>query len=200
MINLAKLGGGTMRKLTIPFLLLLAAGSLPTESQGTETNSEILLDSQGHRFDDERYDAIRELHNQEQRGIAKYRAGEYKEAYSLLSESARKGLKRSQHTLALMHIAGQAVAKNILVGVALLGLAAESGDRQLKKEYAKAIKAIPNKYQKLVREQTQYYIARYGMDAQGIVCTRVKRTDSNFKILKCYKQLGDFKDLAWQPE
>ena len=95
MINLAKLGGGTMRKLTIPFLLLLAAGSLPIESLGTETNSEILLDSQGHRFDDERYDAIRELHNQEQRGIAKYRAGEYKEAYSLLSESARKGLKRS---------------------------------------------------------------------------------------------------------
>jgi len=188
-----------MRRITKLFLLLLVAGLLPAEIQGTETNSEILLDSQGHRFDDARYDAIRELHNQEQRGIAKYRAGDYKEAYSLLAESARKGLKRSQHSLALMHIAGQAVAKNILVGVALLGLAAESGDGQLKKEYAKAVKAIPDKYQKLVGEQTQYYIARYGMAAQGIVCAKVKRTDSNFKTLKCYKQLGDFKDRAWKP-
>jgi len=54
-----------MRRITKLFLLLLVAGSLPAEIQGTETNSEILLDSQGHRFDDARYDAIRKLYNQE---------------------------------------------------------------------------------------------------------------------------------------
>ena len=164
-----------------------------------ETRFESIVDSQGHRLDDPRYDLIRALNEQEEQGIGLFRAGEYQAAYEVLSEPARHGLKRAQHSLALMHIQGQSVDKNPLIGIALLGLAAESGDRKLSRDYKAAIKTLPEKYQKLVHAQTDYYIQRYGMQAQGISCRKVRRTDSNMKVLKCLKQPGVYEDHAWAP-
>ena len=117
----------------------------------------------------------------------------------MLSDTARQGFKPSQHTLALMHINGQSVEQNVLVGIALLGLAAESGDRKLKKEYSGALKKIPKKYQSLVEEQTNYYIQRYGTKVQGVACSKVKRADSNMKMMQCIKQPGKYEDFAWTP-
>jgi TPR repeat protein len=164
-----------------------------------ETQFESIVDSQGHRLDDPRYDLIRALNEQEERGIGLFRAGEYEVAYEVLSEPARHGLKRAQHSIALMHIAGQSVEKNVLIGIALLGLAAESGDRKLKKEYNAAVKTLQKKYQTLVRAQTDYYIQRYGMQVQGVACRKVKRTDSNLKVMKCLKQPGEYEDHPWAP-
>ncbi len=154
-----------------------------------------------HGFDrlDPRYAFVTEMHDREDRGVRLYRAKEYKAAYEVLAEPARHGLKRAQHSIALMHIQGQSVEKNVLIGIALLGLAAESGDRKLQKEYAAAVKSLPQKFQLPVREQTQFYVQRYGMEAQGVACRKVKRTDSNFRMMKCFKQPGVYEDHAWAP-
>ena len=184
-------------KSILAFLLLSSV--LGTNVHGAETQFESTLDEQGHRLDDPRYDLIRKWHDQEEQGLKLHRQGQYADAYALLSDPARHGFKRAQHGIALMHIAGQSVEKNALVGIALLGLSAESGDRKLEKEYAAAVKSLPEKYQQLVRDQTQYYIQRYGTKAQGVACGKVKRTDSNLKVMKCVKQPGQYEDYAWAP-
>jgi hypothetical protein len=179
-------------------LVMLWAEVLPPAYAQVSASHEI-LDAQGHKLNDPRYELIRVLNDQEQRGLRLFRAGDYAAAYELLSEPARHGLKRAQHSIALMHIEGQSVDKNPLIGIALIGLAAESGDKKLEREYRKAIKTLPEKYRKLVRAQTDYYVQRYGMKAQGISCGKVKRTDSNMKVMKCVKQPGVFEDHAWAP-
>jgi len=187
-----------VRTFGLTIYILLCAG-LASQTHAEESHFEGMLDAQGHRLDDPRYDLIRTLNEQEERGIGLFRAGDYSAAYELLSEPARNGLKRAQHSIALMHLKGQSVDKNPLIGIALLGLAAESGDRKLEREYKAAIKTLPEKYQKLVRAQTEYYVQRYGMQAQGISCRKVKKTDSNLKAMKCVKQPGVYEDHAWAP-
>ena len=83
--------------------------------------------------------------------------------------------------------------------MALLGLAAELGDRKLKRDYEKGIKALPKKFQRLVRDQTDYYIARYGMKAQGISCRNMKRPGSYMKDTRCVKQPGQYEVWDWAP-
>ena len=93
--------------------LLFAASTLLANplAFAAETYFEELLDAQGHRLDDPEYDLIRKLYEDEARGISQYRAEKFEKAYATLSEPARHGFKRAQHTLALMHIEGQAVEK-----------------------------------------------------------------------------------------
>ena len=187
-----------MHSISTLILLILFSGVV-SPLHGAEIPFEFTVDEQGHRLDDSRYDLIRKMSDQEKRGLRRHRQGEYADAYALLSDPARHGFKGAQHSLALMHIAGQSVDKNVLVGIALLGLAAESGDRKLEKEYAAAVKSMPEKYQQLVRDQTQYYIQRYGMEAQGVSCNKVKMPDSNLKVMRCLKQPGTYEEYAWAP-
>ena len=63
----------------------------------------------------------------------------------------------------------------------------------------KAVKALPKKYHNLVREQTDYYIARYGMAVQGVHCSLVKRVGSNLKSMLCVKQPGQYEVWDWAP-
>ena len=172
------------------FFLELRAGT---------TRFETLVDDHGYPVDDPNFADIRIWLDQEERGLSLFRAKNYEEAYPLLAEAARHGLKRAQHSLALMHINGYSVTKNVLIGVALLGLAAESGERKLQKEYEKAVKSLPKKYHNLVRQQTDYYIARYGMAVQGVHCALVKKVGSNLKRMLCLKQPGQYEVWDWAP-
>ena len=178
-------------------LLLLLAFS--ATAHGATTRSEMLLDAQGYRLDDPRYDDIRLWHEKEMNGVALFRTKEYPDAYAALAIAAKHGYKRAQQTLAIMHLNGHAVEKNLLVGVALLGLAAESGDRKLKRQFNEAVESLPPKFQPLVREQTAYYIARYGMQAQGVSCNLVKQLSSNLKKMRCIKQPGNYQVWDWAP-
>ena len=80
-----------------------------------------------------------------------------------------------------------------------MGLAAETGERRLQKEYAAALGKIPEKYRELVKQQTSYYIQRYGMEAQGVVCRKQKHTSTNRKIMACFKHPGDYQLYDWAP-
>ena len=167
--------------------------------QAGTTAFETLIDDHGYPIDDPSYADIRVWLDQEERGLSLFRAKRYVEAYPLLAEAARHGFKRAQHSLALMHINGNSVDKNVLIGIALLGLAAESGERKLKREYEKAVKSLPKKFHKPVRDQTDYYIARYGMAVQGVSCSLVKKPGSNLKHMVCLKQPGQYDDWDWAP-
>ena len=158
-----------------------------------------IVDEHGYPIEDPRYDEIRTWHASQQEGLALYRREAFEAAYPVLAEPARHGFKEAQHAISLMHIKGQGVEKNVLVGVALLGLAAESGDRKLVREYKKSVKALPERFRDLVRAQTEYYIERYGMKAQGVSCNQVKQAGSNLKQLKCVKQPGSYQNWAWNP-
>ncbi len=163
------------------------------------TQFETLVDNHGYPVNDPSYADIRAWLDQEERGLSLFRAKNYERAYPLLAEAARHGLKRAQHSLALMHINGHSVTKNVLIGVALLGLAAESGERKLQREYEKAVNSLPKKFRKPVRDQTDYYIARYGMAVQGVNCSLVKQAGSNLKRMLCLKQPGQYKVWDWAP-
>ncbi len=197
----AKLAASQARPKTAmkPSLYLSVLLLVCSHGFGATTFDETLVDRDGYPLDDPQYDDIRMWHEAEENGIRQYRSGSYEGVYDKLAVPAQHGFKRAQHTLALMHINGTGADKNVLVGIALLGLAAETGDRKLKREYNKAVKALPKKYQPLVRDQTAYYITRYGMKAQGISCRAIKRTGSNLKQLRCSKQPGNYKVWDWAP-
>ena len=180
-------------------MVFLVPAFLSMILQAGTTAFEQLIDDHGYPIDDPSYADIRVWLGQEERGLSLFRAKKYEAAYPLLAEAARHGFKRAQHSLALMHINGNSVEKNVLIGIALLGLAAESGERKLKREYEKAVKSLPNKFHKPVRDQTDYYIARYGMAVQGIGCSLVKKVGSNLKHMVCLKQPGQYEVWDWAP-
>lgn len=184
---------------TITALAFLFTATLASVSSAEISTFESLIDSQGYPLDDPLYEEIRGWVEQEHRGLNLFRSKEYETAYPLLAGVAKHGFKRAQHSLAVMHANGYGVDKNVLVGVALLGLAAESGDPKLEREYKKGLKAIPEKYRELVGEQVKFYVARYGMETQGISCERIERTGSNLKQLLCLKRPGDYQTFDWAP-
>ncbi len=177
----------------------LATAFVSGGASAARSTYEQSLDRFGYPLDDPEYEAIRLLLEEQERGLSLFRSEKFHEAYEVLEEPARHGFKKAQHALALMHINGTGVEKNILVGVALLGLAAESGDRRLQKNYRKALKALPDKYQSLVRKQVQYYVARFGMEAQGISCSYQALRGSNRKALHCLKDPGNYEVYPWSP-
>lgn len=157
------------------------------------------LDGGGRNMDDPRYEQIRQWEQLEQRGLALFRKEQHADAYEILAEPARRGFKSAQHALALMHLQEQGVDRNPLIGTALFGLAAESGDRRLQREYKQLLKSLPKKFHDLVEQQRVYYIERYGMAAQGIVCNKVRDQGSNLRVIRCRKEQGEYPEFAWQP-
>ncbi|HIG42688.1 MAG: hypothetical protein ABGY96_03705 [bacterium] len=189
-----------MKKSRSPILSIAVALLASLLAQGLSAEDPLgMLDAQGHPLADPEYDEIRNWYDQEALGLNLYKNDEYERAYQTLTEPARHGYKLSQHALALMHLKGESTQPNLLIGTALLGLAAESGDRKLEKEYEKLLKKVPDKYNQLVQDQTSYYIELYGMKVQGIACSNTKLPNSNIKIMKCIKQKGDYPDYPWKP-
>ena len=184
-----------MRKSICALLIALTGSSSVIAQEFTDA----LLDYQGYPMDDPLYEDIRTWFEEEEKGLSLYRSKAYEDAYPHLAEAARHGFKRAQLNLALMHLNGHGVEKNPLIGVALLGLAAESGERSVKKDYKNALKMLPKKYQPLVEQQADYYIARYGMKVQGVSCRRVKKPGSNLKEMRCVKEPGEYQTWDWAP-
>ena len=148
---------------------------------------------------DPHHQEVKALFAAEQRGIDLYRAGAFERAYSELAEPAAKGLKVAQQLMGLMYLRGEGVEKHPLKGVALLGLAAETGDKTVERQYSEALKRVPDQFRDVVRQQVQFYIARYGMAAQGISCKRTRKPQSHFTAMDCDKAPGDYEVYPWAP-
>ncbi|MCZ6887161.1 MAG: hypothetical protein O7H39_01605, partial [Gammaproteobacteria bacterium] len=143
--------GSVLLRTSLAVLLVVALDLSAEEGGGG-------FDDQGINANDPALAAIRRLQESEELGIQLYRNGSYERAYEILSETARQGFKDSQHAMAMMYIRGEGVDKNPLIGTALFGLAAESGDRTLQRDYGKLLKSIPDKYRAVVEAQVAFYI------------------------------------------
>ena len=174
-------------------LLTFVAPILSAQEGGT------LFEDQGISASDPALQKIARLQAQEEMGVNLFRSGDYDRAYEVLAETARHGFKNSQHAMALMYLRGDGVEKHPLKGTALMGLAAESGDRRIRREYRELLNAIPDKYRDLVQQQVDFYIERYGMEAQGITCAMKRRPNSNMRAMECLKAPGVYEEYPWTP-
>ena len=48
-------------------------------------------------------------------------------------------------------------------------------------------------------DDPRYELIRRLNEAQGVSCGKVRRTDSNMKVMKCVKEPGVYEDHAWAP-
>ncbi len=179
-------------------LALMGTGALAADS-GQEATPEFFDNSVRTQGMDPQYEEIRLLFRAEERGMDLYRVGDFEAAYRELESPAANGLKIAQQIMAFMYMRGEGVEKHPAKGVALLGLAAESGDRSVRRQYRKALNAVPDQYRDVVQQQVAYYVKRYGMEAQGITCKRANRPQSHFLSMDCTKEVGDYPDHPWAP-
>lgn len=179
--------------------MALVASATQAADSGQEATPEFFDDSIRAQSMDPQYEEIRLLFLAEERGADLYRVGDFEAAYNELEAPAANGLKIAQQLMAFMYMRGEGVEKHLPKGVALLGLAAESGDRTVRRQYRKALGAVPDQYRDVVQQQVAYYIERYGMEAQGITCKRANRPQSHFMAMDCTKEIGDYPDHPWVP-
>jgi len=126
----------------------------------------------------------------ERLGIKKYLAGEYQQAFELLSETARWGLKESQYFLAFMFMKGQHVEQSSVLGMAWLGVANEVGKDDWQHQYNSFYQAATPEIRARIDAKQQEYIAKYGLKAQRMTCSEQSQLDSAKPKLRCSKSGG----------
>lgn len=127
---------------------------------------------------------------QERQGIKKYYAGDYQEAFELLSETATWGLKESQYFLAFMFMKGQYVEQSPVLGMAWLGVANEINRQDWHMQFDAFYQAATPEIQNRIDSKLQQYIAQYGMSTQNITCAMQTQIDSAKPKLRCNKGPG----------
>lgn len=126
----------------------------------------------------------------ERLGIKKYLAGEYQEAFQLLSETATWGLKESQYFLAFMFMKGQHVEQSPVLGMAWLGVANEVGREDWQHQYNSFYQAATPELRARIDAKQQEYIAKYGLKTQRMTCSERSQLDSAKSKLRCSKGEG----------
>lgn len=87
---------------------------------------------------------------------------DYKEAFDLFEMLAKNGWYDAQHYLWVMYYNGQGVKKNFYQGFAWLSLAAESGDKLIREEYAEVIVLLTDQQRKKAKAEADKLAALYG--------------------------------------
>lgn len=130
---------------------------------------------------------ISALYNIEKQGMQAYRAEKYSEAYTHLSKTAPLGFKQSQYYLAFLYLKGQHLKKDMLEGMGWLGVAKESGHREMIKLYDGLYNAFNQAQQDAVDKKVSEYVALYGMQEQNVSCEKRKKSGSKRLVLECVK-------------
>lgn len=126
----------------------------------------------------------------ERLGIKKYLAGEYQEAFQLLSETASWGLKESQYFLAFMFMKGQYVQQSPVLGMAWLGVANEVGKEDWQHQYNSFYQAASPEIRARIDAKQQEYIGKYGLKAQRMTCSEQIQAYSIKRVPRCSKSAG----------
>lgn len=130
---------------------------------------------------------ISALYKTEKLAMQNYRAEKYAQAHEQLIKTAPLGFKQSQYYLAFLYLKGQHVKKDMLEGMGWLGVAKESGYKEMVTLY-KQLYTVFNQAQKdAVDKKVAEYIALYGMQEQNVVCNMRAKGASRKRILMCEK-------------
>lgn len=133
---------------------------------------------------------IEVLYKNEASGIQQYERGEHDKAFELLSETAVQGLKDSQYVMAFMFLKGEHVDKSILLGMAWLGVAKESGNKDWVELYDGMYARANAAQQSMIDAKVDQYVEQYGMSATNITCKRTQVTGSRRYQMRCIKVGG----------
>ena len=127
------------------------------------------------------------LYRREASGLKQYDRGDYEGAFEMLSETAVQGLKKSQYILAFMFLKGEHVDKNILLGMAWMGVAKESKDREWVEQFDNFYSKFNEAQQAMVDAKVNQYIERYGISATNVTCDRIQAAGSRRYEVRCIK-------------
>ena len=130
---------------------------------------------------------IASLYKSEKLAMQNYRAENYSDAYELLNRTALLGLKQSQYYIAFLYLKGQHVKKDMLVGMGWLGVAKESGDKEMVTLYKQLYGAFNQAQKDAVDKKVSEYVSLYGMEQQNVKCEKRKKVGSKRPILECVK-------------
>ncbi len=146
------------------------------------------------------YDAnqINNIYENEASGLRFYEAGQHEKAFSMLKETAAKGLKRSQYILGFMLMKGEGVERNVLAGMALIGLATEANDKDWQETYERFYSALNDPQKALVDARIIEYRELFGADTQGITCARTAVVGQRKIGLVCRKGEGFYPEHELQ--
>ncbi|ANO52281.1 SEL1-like repeat protein [Woeseia oceani] len=144
----------------------------------------------GAQFHDSKFESIAQLYGDEERGLRYYERGEYDRAFEYLSETATRGLKKSQYLLAFMFLKGQHVDKSILLGMSWLGVAAESGNEEWVNLYNRLYASSNPAQQQMIDRKVEQYKRQYGMQVMNVHCTEQPVTGSRRPEHRCLKTDG----------
>jgi TPR repeat protein len=157
-------------------ILLLVAGLLASPAQAQ------LMDS--------KFESIVQMYEDEERGLRHYERGDYDKAFEYLSETAARGLKKSQYILAFMFLKGEHVDKSILLGMGWLGVAAESGDEEWIKLYDGLYGRASPAQQVMIDSKVEQYKRQYGAKTMNVSCALQPVTGSRRQEYRCLKTEG----------
>ena len=130
---------------------------------------------------------IASLYQIEKRAMQNYRSENYAEAYEQLEKTAPLGFKQSQYYLAFLYLKGQHVKKDMLVGMGWLGVAKESGDKEMVTLYNQLYGAFNQAQKDAVDKKVAEYVSLYGMEQQNVKCEKRKKVGSKRPVLECVK-------------
>ena len=130
---------------------------------------------------------ISSLYKTEKQAMRNYRAEKYAQAHEQLSRTAPLGFKQSQYYMAFLYLKGQHVKKDMLEGMGWLGVAKESGDKEMVTLYNQLYTAFNQAQKDAVDKKVAEYIALYGMQEQNIKCAKRKKVGSKRPVLECVK-------------
>lgn len=141
-------------------------------------------------LDDDLDPRIELMYKNETSGLSAYDKGEFDSAFNLLSETAVQGLKKSQYIMAFMFLRGEHVDKSILLGMAWLGVAKESGEDEWVELYDNMMTRANPTQQAMIEEKVSQYVSLYGMDRMNLTCKRAQVTGSRRYEMRCIKVGG----------
>ena len=141
-------------------------------------------------------ESIAHLYQKQDAGLRHYERGDFDKAFEDLSETAIRGLKKSQYILAFMFMKGQHVNKSTLLAMGWLGVAKESGDQEWIDLYKSIYDLTTPAQQSMIDAKVAQYVDWYGMVSQNVECSKRHATvGSRRKEARCLKVEGPRYDL-----
>lgn len=142
------------------------------------------------------YDAyqIDNIYENESSGLRFYEQGDYPRAFALLRKTAALGMKRSQYILGFMFMKGEGIDRNMLFGLAWLGLATESGNEEWQATFDQFYDKLSDAQRSMLDDKIEEYRAKFGATAQGITCAKTAVVGSRRIDWVCRKSEGYYEE------
>jgi TPR repeat protein len=135
---------------------------------------------------------IDDIYENEATGLRYYKRQDFPKAFKILSETAALGMKNSQYILGFMFIKGEGVDKNVLFGLAWMGLATELGNDEWLEKYDGLYSSLSDAHKSLVDAKIDEYREKFGASVQGITCSNTSEVGSRAIRWKCRKGEGSY--------